>query len=40
LTNGKNIQNKKSEISSVAQPTTSSKLGVYDSCPPLATYMW
>ena len=30
----------KSQVSCIAQLTTSSMLGVYNGCPPLATYMW
>ena len=30
----------KGKVSRIAQPTTSSTLSVYDSHPPLATYVW
>ena len=35
-----NNSERKSEVSCIAQPTTSLTLGVYNNHPLLATYMW
>ena len=40
IDNGQNFQNKKSEVLHIVQPTTRSTLGVYNSRPPLAKYVW
>ena len=35
-----NLAERKNEVLHIVQPTTRSMLGVYDSRPPLARYMW
>ena len=39
-TNGKKNSERKSEVSRIVQPTASSVLSVYNSCPPIARYVW